>query len=278
MRDKLTIGRMIPTDSRVHELDPRAKITAMLLFTAALILSNGWPQLAALTLLSILVLAATKIPAKTYLRALRPLRWLMLFVFLFQLIAGAGNGALNLSTADSLLWSWTWGPFTLTSAVLSSALLAVSRMALLIVFTAMLTFTTTPSMLSRGVEGMLKPLSGKGTGAERFSLMMRLALRFIPALLEEAQTILKAQAARGADYEEMKLKEKTRLLLSLLVPVTVGAFRRAEELTTSLEARGYRIGAPRTAYRQLAWRSADTWFTLLFAILPLGALLMRFTL
>lgn len=277
MRDKLMIGRMIPTNSRVHELDPRSKITAMLLFTVALILSNGWPQLAALAILSILVLAATKIPAKTYLRALRPLRWLMLFVFLFQLIAGAGNDAVNLSAAEPLLWSWTWGPFTLTSAVLSSALLAVSRMALLIVFTAMLTFTTAPSMLSRGVEGMLKPLSRKGTGAERFSLMMRLALRFIPALLEEAQTILKAQAARGADYEEMKPKEKARLLLSLLVPVTVGAFRRAEELTTSLEARGYRIGAPRTAYSRLIWRSADTWFTLLFALLPLGALLMRLT-
>ncbi|NGZ77393.1 energy-coupling factor transporter transmembrane component T family protein [Saccharibacillus alkalitolerans] len=275
MRDKLIIGRMIPTGSKVHGLDPRAKITAMLLFTAALILSDGWAQLAVLALLAAAVLAATKIPPKTYLRTMRPLRWLMLFVFLFQLFAGPGAGSAEASTAATALWTWTAGPVTLTSAGLSAALLAVSRMALLIVFTALLTFTTTPSMLSRGIEGMLKPISRGGTGAERFSLMMRLALRFIPALLEEAQTILKAQAARGADYEEMNAKDKARLLLSLLVPVTVGAFRRAEELTTSLEARGYRIGAPRTAYRQLAWRAADTWFTLLFALLPAGALIMR---
>lgn len=270
MRDKLIIGRMIPTGSRVHGLDPRAKITAMLLFTAALILSNGWPQLAVLAALSLAVLAATKVPFKTYLRTLRPMRWLILFVFLFQLFAGAGAEA-----AAGSGGVWTWGPITLSAAGLSAALLAVARMVLLIVFTAMLTFTTTPSMLSRGIEGMLKPISRGGTGAERFSLMMRLALRFIPALLEEAQTILKAQAARGADYEEMNMKEKARLLMSLLVPVTVGAFRRAEELTTSLEARGYRIGAPRTSYRQLIWRGADTWFTALFALLPVGALLIR---
>ncbi|MDO3411431.1 energy-coupling factor transporter transmembrane component T [Saccharibacillus sp. CPCC 101409] len=270
MRDKLILGRMIPTGSRVHELDPRAKITAMLLFAAALILSGGWAELAVLAVFSVIVLTATKIPLRTYLRALRPLRWLMLFVFLFQLFAGAGAGA----AADSA--AWTLGPVTLTAAGLSGALLAVSRMALLIVFTAMLTFTTTPSMLSRGIEGMIKPLSRKGsTGAERFSLMMRLALRFIPALLEESQTILKAQAARGADYEEMKIKEKARLLMSLLVPVTVGAFRRAEELTTSLEARGYRIGAPRTSYRRLSWSGADTFFTLLFVLLLAGTLTMR---
>ncbi|WP_172256494.1 energy-coupling factor transporter transmembrane component T family protein [Saccharibacillus deserti] len=272
MRDKLMIGRMIPTGSRIHGLDPRAKIAAMLLFTAALILSDGWLPVVALAVLAAVVLAATRIPFKTYLRAMRPLRWLMLFVFLFQWFGGTGAG-----NADEAAWAWTFGPVALTSSGLSEALLAVSRMALLIVFTALLTFTTAPSMLSRGVEGLIKPLARRGTGAERFSLMMRLALRFVPALLEEAQTILKAQAARGADYEEMNPREKARLLLSLLVPVTVGAFRRAEELTTSLEARGYRIGAPRTAYRGLAWRGADTWFTLLFALLPIAALALRLT-
>lgn len=275
MRNKLILGRMIPTGSPVHGLDPRAKIAAMLLFTAALVLSDGWPALALLAPCAAAVLAATKIPPRTYARALRPLRWLMLFVFLFQLLGGAGSGAAELPAAGGGAWEWTLGPVTLTAAAVSGALLAVCRMALLILFTSLLTFTTTPSMLSRGVEGLIRPLARRGTGAERFALMLRLALRFIPALLEEAQTILKAQAARGADYEEMNMRYKARLLLSLLVPVTVGAFRRAEELTTSLEARGYRIGAPRTAYRPLAWRGADTGFTLLFVLLPIGTLLLR---
>lgn len=121
---------------------------------------------------------------------------------------------------------------------LSSGLIAASRMALLVSFTAILTFTTTPGLLNQGLAGVLAPLRIVGISAQRLTLMMSIALRFIPTILDETHKILKAQAARGADLKEMPWKEKGKMLVSLLVPVTVSAFRRAEELVLSMESRG----------------------------------------
>lgn len=256
MREKLLIGRLIDTGSPVHRLDPRAKLTAMLLYAAMVVAARSWPVLICLTAFSVLMMASTRIPLGTYLKAAKPLRFLMLFILIVQCLAVKGGSMLIAA-----------GSWHLDSAGVEAGVYAVLRMVLLVSFTALLTFTTSPGQLNQGLEGMLKPLERAGMPAERLLLMTGIALRFIPAILDEAQTILKAQASRGADLGELPWKAKARMLTALLVPVTVGAFRRAEDLTASMEARGYRIGAPRTQYRPLSWGRGESWFVAAFVLM-----------
>ncbi|MNN21353.1 Energy-coupling factor transporter transmembrane protein EcfT [compost metagenome] len=168
------------------------------------------------------------------------------------------------------------GSWTLYSEGFSKGLITALRMFLLVSFTAILTFTTTPGLLNQGMSGVLKPLEKVGLSAERLTLMMSIALRFIPTILDETHKIVKAQAARGADLKELPWKEKGKLLVSLLVPVTVSAFRRAEDLVLSMESRGYLIGAPRSEYHLLVWRSRDTWFIFSYIVLVAVVITLRF--
>lgn len=237
MRNKLMIGRTIDTGSWVHTLDPRAKLTAMLLYAAAIIVCSSWLSLGLIALFSFGFMAATRIPFKYYLKAAKPLWVLMLFILLAQTFTVRGE----------TIW-FRLGSWTVYLEGLSLGAMSCARMALLVSFTALLTFTTTPGRLNQGLEGMLKPLRRIGISSQRLTLMLSIALRFIPTILEETNKILKAQAARGADLRELPWKEKGRMLISLLVPVTVGAFRRAEELVVSMEARGYIVGALRCEY------------------------------
>ncbi|WP_019635267.1 energy-coupling factor transporter transmembrane component T family protein [Paenibacillus fonticola] len=267
MRGKLLIGRSIDTGSWIHGLDPRAKLTAMVLYLIAIIAVGSWPALGAAAVFSLAYMTATKIPLKYYVKAAKPLWMLMVFIFAVQCFTVTEGSAL-----------WQIGSWTLYSGGVSLGLISASRMALLVSFTAILTFTTTPGLLNQGMAGVLRPFEAIGLSAQRLTLMMSIALRFIPTILDEAQKIVKAQAARGADLRELPWKEKGKMLVSLLVPVTVGAFRRAEELVLSMESRGYRIGAPRSEYHMLVWKRRDTWFILSFAILAAAVLTYRFAL
>ncbi|WP_138495171.1 energy-coupling factor transporter transmembrane component T family protein [Paenibacillus pinistramenti] len=256
MKNRLLIGRVIDTGSWVHALDPRAKLTAMLVYAAAIILLRSWPALLLAALFSLAVMAATRISYKFYAKAAKPLRLLMLFIFILQ--------CLTVSQGRVLLQA---GPLAVSAGGLSAGGLAVVRMALFISFTALLTFTTTPGRLNQGLDGMLKPFARLRLPVHRLTLMAGLALRFIPTILEESQKILKAQAARGADLRELRLRDKGKMLISLLVPVTVGAFRRAEELVTSMEARGFVVDAPRTEYYEPSWGAKETGFVGLHLLL-----------
>lgn len=256
MRNKLLIGRTIDTGSWIHALDPRSKLTAMLLYAAVIIMLRSWPAFLLTAVFSLGFMAATRIPFKYYVKAAKPLWLLMLFIFIVQ--------CFTVQRGDILL---QWGPLHIYAGGLSSGLLAACKMALFISFTALLTFTTTPGRLNQGVSGMMKPLAGLGVPVHRLALMTSIALRFIPTILEESQKILKAQAARGADLSELPLVEKGKMLLSLLVPITVGAFRRAEDLITSMEARGFVIDAPRTEYFEPAWGKKETGFIGLYVLL-----------
>ncbi|GIP28213.1 energy-coupling factor transporter transmembrane protein EcfT [Paenibacillus sp. J23TS9] len=265
MREKLLIGRLIDIDSPVHRLDPRAKMTAMLLYAVMVMAARSWPALLCLTAFSVLIMLLTRIPIRMYLKAAKPLRVLMLFILIVQCLAVKGGSVLISA-----------GSWHLDSAGLAAGVYAVMRMGLLVSFTAMLTFTTSPGQLNQALEGMLRPFEHAGIPAERLSLMTGIALRFIPAILDEAQTIMKAQASRGADLRELPWKGKVRMLTALLVPVTVGAFRRAEDLTASMESRGYRIGAPRTRYRPLVWGQGETWFVAAFVLMCLVVIWIGF--
>lgn len=263
MREKLLIGRSIDTGSWIHGLDPRAKLTAMLLYVVVIVLVSSWTGMALTLLFSILVMGSTRIPFRYYFKAMKPLRFLMVFIFIVQLFTVQSGKA----------WV-TLGTFTLYAGGVEEGLYSVLRMALLVSFTAILTFTTTPGKLNQGLEGVLKPLKRIGMHPERLSLMIGIALRFIPTILDETHKILKAQASRGADLKELPWRDKAKMLVSLLVPVTVGAFRRAEDLIQSMESRGFVINKPRTSLHMLVWTGRDTAFLLLFILLGMTVVAM----
>lgn len=253
MRNKLLFGRSIDTGSWIHPIDPRAKLTGMVLYLIALILVDSWIPLLIAAVFSLTYMKMTLIPLKYYAKAAKPLWVLMVFIFVVQSLT-VDEGKLLLEV----------GSVTLYAGGLTRGLISACRMALLVSFTAMLTFTTTPGILNQGLGGVLAPLKKIGISADRLTLMMSIALRFIPTILDETHKILKAQAARGADLKELPWKEKGKLLISLLVPVTVSAFRRAEELVLSMEARGFIIGEPRSEYHKLVWSTRATAFVLSF--------------
>ncbi|MFD1775937.1 energy-coupling factor transporter transmembrane component T family protein [Paenibacillus rhizophilus] len=263
MNDRLLLGRSIETGSWVHKLDPRSKLIGMLLYVAAILLSRSWPAMALLAVFSVVVAVSTRIPLQYYLKAAKPLRYLMLFIFIVQLLTVKEGAALL-----------TIGSFSLHEAGLRLGAFAVIRTFLLVAFTALLTFTTTPARLNQGLEGILSPLRFIGFSPGRFTLMVSLALRFIPTILDEVQIVLKAQASRGADLSELPFKEKGRMLVTLLVPVIAGAFRRAQDLVYSMEARGFRMDAPRSRYHRLRWGWADTFFIAMFIMLGIAAAIL----
>ncbi|UNK19085.1 energy-coupling factor transporter transmembrane protein EcfT [Paenibacillus sp. N3/727] len=263
MRDKLIIGRSIDTGSWIHGLDPRAKLAAMLLYVAVIVMVSSWPGMVLTALFSILIMYSTRISFRYYLKAMKPLRFLMVFIFVIQV--------LTVKSGEALL---SLGSFTLFSGGLEVGLLSVMRMALLVSFTAILTFTTTPGKLNLGLEGVLKPLKKVGVHPERLSLMISIALRFIPTILDETHKILKAQASRGADLKELPWKDKAKMLVALLVPVTVSAFRRAQDLIHSMESRGFVMNEPRTSLHSLSWAARDTGFLMLFVMLGATILLV----
>ncbi|MCG7408127.1 energy-coupling factor transporter transmembrane protein EcfT [Paenibacillus sp. ACRRX] len=263
MDDRMIMGRYVAAQSWVHQLDPRAKLTAMVLFLIAVICADYSLELAVITAFSLVILMTSSIPLRRYGRASKPLWPLMAFMFLFYvLFEHSGDVWLSI------------GSFTVTSEGVLLGVYAVWRMLLLVCFTSILTFTTTPIELNLGLEAVLKPLKLIGVSPQQWTMMITIALRFIPTIFEEANKILKAQASRGADYEDLKLKEKGKLVVTLLVPVTVGAFRRAEDLVMAMESRGYVLDAKRTSLRYLTWQGTDTLFILLFIVLTAGMIIL----
>lgn len=265
MRTRLIFGRYIDTGSWVHRLDPRSKITAMLLFMTAIFYTDSYFSVLIVLLFSLWIMRRTKIPLAYYARAIKPLFFIILFIVIFQLAFEQG-GARFIDV----------GPFTIYAGGIEKSVISAFRMMLFASFAAMLTFTTPPDRITQGLGSMLRPFRLIGFKADKAALMIGIALRFIPTVFEEAERIWKAQLSRGLDLTEHTLRQRAMLILSLLVPIMTGAFRRAIDLADSMEARGYRLGAPRTSFHQLAWSAPDTWFLLLFFIPLVGAALFYY--
>ncbi|WP_040950735.1 energy-coupling factor transporter transmembrane component T family protein [Gorillibacterium massiliense] len=261
MQNRMIFGRYYDTGSWVHSLDPRAKVAAMLMYMVAIFMVSTFIEAAAVFLFAIVIMQSTRIPLSQFLRSLKPLIFIMVFIFAFHLLFDA-SGTRMMAV----------GPFKFYSGGLERGILAVVRMILFVGFTAILTFTTPPAKLTRGLEDFFRPLKILRISPARITLMIEIALRFIPTVFEEAEKILKAQSSRGMDLKDQPLAKKAKLLISLLVPVTVSAVRRAMELVDSMESRGYRLGAPRSKFHALDWARRDTVFILVFVVL-LGAML-----
>lgn len=244
LRD-ITLGQYFPGKSWIHKLDPRIKIIATLLFIIELfIVDNFIGFLIAGIVLGILI-AVSKVPVSYIMRGLKPILLILIFTF-----------ALNMFMVDGrILWQWKF--LKITAEGLEVAVFMAIRLVLLLMGSSMLTLCTRPLALTDGIERLLSPFKKIGLPAHDIAMMMTIALRFIPTLLEEADKIMKAQQARGADFESGGLMKRAKSLIPILVPLFVGAFRIAQDLAMAIEARCYRGGENRTRMNEMKFRKRD---------------------
>lgn len=254
MLSNITMGQYYPTDSIVHRLDPRVKILLTIAFIVGIFLVHSlWGY--ALALVFVYFMARlSHVPFKMLMRGLRPLRFILVLTFVLNLFF-SGEG--------TILWQWSL--ITITHEGLSRAVHYCLRLLFLVIGTSLLTLTTSPVSLSDGLELLLSPLKVIHFPAHELAMMMTIALRFIPTLLEEADKIMKAQMARGADFESGNLLARAKAMVPLLVPLFVSAFRRAGDLATAMESRCYRGGEGRTRLRVLKLTRADLYASLIMA-------------
>ena len=241
-----SLGQFYPVSSPVHALDPRTKILATAVFVVGLFLIDTTVGLLSVAAALAGLVTVSRIPAGAFLRLLRPVAFIVALTACFQIFFSREGPTL-----------FEWGFLEVHSGGLSLGLFLALRILLLVSSAGLLTATTAPVALADGIEDLLSPLKKVRFPAHEVAMMMTIALRFIPTLGEEAEKIKGAQAARGADFSEGGPIRRARSFIPVLVPLTVGAFRRADELADAMESRGYRGGEGRTRYRELRFRMGD---------------------
>lgn len=260
MLKDITIGQHYPTGSYIHKLDPRTKILVTFALIIGLFIINTFIPYIYIVSFILGAILISKIPLKYILKGLKPLRVIIIFTFIINLFMSQGDIV------------WTLGPLNVTKEGIDQAFFMAIRLILLVMGTSLLTLTTTPIDLTDGIEQLLNPLKKIGVPAHELAMMMTIALRFIPTLLEETDKIMKAQMARGADFESGNIISRAKGLVPLLVPLFISAFRRADELAMAMEARCYRGGENRTKMKELNMGKRD--LVALVATLVLLAILI----
>ena len=245
----ITLGRYIALDSPIHKMDPRAKIGAMLMMLIAIFFPAGWIGYGILFLAVSVVVLTAKLSFTYIWKSMKP----MLFMMVFLLVVNS----FVLRDGICLIHIGGWGLYT--GAINQTAYIAV-RLLLMVMITTCLTATTKPLDMTLGIEDLLKPFVRIGVPAHEIAMLISIALRFIPDLIDETTRIMKAQESRGVDLKEGKMKERIMAILSLVVPLFVSAFQRAEDLANAMEARGYAPGETRTRYKVLKMTSKDYLF------------------
>lgn len=246
MTGSITLGQFVPGDSAVHRLDPRTKILAMIAYIVLVFLVQSMAAFAVPFLFVALALLLSGVPLSYVWSSLKPMRWLIAFMFLINLFFTQGERVL-----------FSWWIVRVTAEGVRQAVFISLRLILLVAGTSLLTLTTSPIALTDGLERLLKPLARIRFPAHELAMMMTIALRFIPTLLEETDRIRKAQMARGADFESGGLIARARAMVPILVPLFVSAFRRADELAMAMESRCYHGGEGRTRMRELRLARRD---------------------
>lgn len=245
MLNNITIGQFFPGNSFIHEMDPRAKIISTTIFIVTIFLANNFISYGIITAFIFLTMFLSKLPLRLMWQAVKPLWIIILFTMFIHLF----------TTPGEVLWEWKF--LVITDKGLEQGIVLTTRLVFLIIFSSLLTFTTSPIVLTDGIEQILNPLKRFGLPAHELAMMMTIALRFIPTLLEETDRIMKAQAARGSDFTTGSIFKRARNMVPILVPLFISAFRRADELATAMEARCYRGGQNRTRMRQLVYTWRD---------------------
>ncbi len=262
MLKDITLGQYFPGNSFIHRLDPRTKLVCTMIYIATLFIAKSYVTYGIILLLLTLSVAVSTIKPSAFFKGLKPLTFIIVFTAILNLFYIKGGVTL-----------WTWWVLTITTEGIKTAFFMVLRIMMLICGTFLLTYTTTPIALTDGLELLLSPLKNIRVPVHEFSMMMSIALRFIPTLIEEADKITNAQKARGADFETGKLTDRAKALLPLLVPLFVSAFRRADELAIAMESRCYHGGEGRTRMKKLSMRTADV-VTLISSVLFLAGIIV----
>ncbi|MCI9176714.1 MAG: energy-coupling factor transporter transmembrane protein EcfT [Lachnospiraceae bacterium] len=262
LRD-ITIGQYYPSDSVLHKLDPRVKLMGTLVYVLSLFFFRGAAGFAAVTLGLAGMIHLSKVPFRYMVKGLKSIAVILVLTGLFNLFLTPGEPLAS------------FGIFKITEEGLKSAAFMVVRLTYLILGSSVLTLTTTPNRLTDGLEKALKPLNRIGVPVHEVSMMMSIALRFIPILVEETDKIMKAQLARGADFESGNLLKKAKAMVPLLVPLFISAFRRANDLALAMEARCYNGGAGRTKMKPLKYEKRDGAAYLLLAAYFTGVIALR---
>ncbi len=243
----ITLGQYYPGNSIVHRLDPRIKILLTLLYIILLFFVKNFSGFLAFALFTLAVIFISKLPLGYVAKGLRPL----LFIIAF-------TGIINLFMTPGKIWvQIPYTPLVITYEGVKTALQMIVRLIFLITGTSVLTLTTSPLSLTDGIEKLLSPLKKIGVPAHELAMMMSIAIRFIPTLLEETEKIMKAQTARGADFESGNLLQRAKALIPLLVPLFISAFRRADELAMAMECRCYNGGSHRTRMKEIRISAND---------------------
>ena len=262
----ITLGQYFPGNSFVHRLDPRSKILAVVMYIIALFLCKSFVSYGIMLALLAISIKISKVPLKSIVGGLKPILFLAVFTAILNLFTTPGETV--------LVKVWV---LTITLEGVFNAFFMVVRIMMLIAGTFLLTYTTSPILLTDGLESLLSPLKKVGAPIHELAMMMSIALRFIPTLIEETDKIMSAQRARGADFESGNLIQRAKALIPLLVPLFISSFRRADELAVAMECRCYRGGAGRTRLRQLKYQNIDTLTLVLFvAVTVLVGVLGRF--
>ncbi|MDD2428007.1 MAG: energy-coupling factor transporter transmembrane component T [Eubacteriales bacterium] len=246
MLNDITLGQYYPADSFAHRLDPRTKILLSIVYIVSIFLVKSLFGYIPVVLYLFLTIKVSTVPMGMMVRSIRPLRILLLFTFVLNLFFGTG---------ERILFQWAF--LTIRHEGLMNALHFSLRLIFLVTGTSLLTLTTAPVVLTDGLERLVSPLRVIKFPAHEMAMMMTIALRFIPTLVEEAQKIMKAQTARGADFTSGNLKQRTKAMIPLLVPLFISAFRRAGDLAMAMEARCYHGGEGRTRLHVLKFRKDD---------------------
>ncbi|HWI61620.1 MAG TPA: energy-coupling factor transporter transmembrane protein EcfT [Symbiobacteriaceae bacterium] len=261
----LTVGQYFPGKSLLHRLDPRTKILAVITLSVAIFLPKAWPGYTLMALLVLCSVALAQVPILFILRGLRPIMIFLAITVVFNAFLTPGEPILVI------------GKWDITREGLVLSVVAAVRLIMLVVVASLLTLTTSPIRLTDGFERLLRPFSPLGVPAHELALMMTIALRFIPTLADEADRIMKAQAARGADFQSGNAVSRIKGLVPVMVPLFVAAFRRADDLATAMEARGYRGGKGRTKMRELEFTGRDLVALVLVGAVLAGVIYLRVT-
>ena len=245
MLTDITLGQYYPGNSCIHRLDPRTKILAVLFYMVMVFLAET--PLSYGVLIGFLVVGAVlaKLPPGLLLRSIKPLWVIILLTMVIHFVTDPGE----------ILWQWKFIHITKEGIVLGVKMSL--RLVLLLLVSSLMTFTTSPIVLTDGIESLLRPFKKVGVPAHELAMMMTIALRFIPTLLEETDRIMKAQMSRGADFTSGNIMKRARNMLPILIPLFISSFRRADELALAMEARCYRGGEGRTRMHELAYGKND---------------------
>ena len=245
MLQDITLGQFFPGQSILHRLDPRTKIILLFVLIILIFAAQGWAAYFALTFVTCALIFVSRVPFLTVIKSVKPLMWIILFTLLIHCVSHDGE-----VLAKIYVFKVT------TEGIVYGALISL-RLVLLIVLSSLLTFTTSPLQLTDATEKLLSPLKKIGVPAHELAMMMTIAIRFVPTLLEETDKIIKAQKSRGLDFESGGVVKRLRSMVPILVPLFLSSFRRADDLALAMEARCYRGGEGRTHMNRLRLKRLD---------------------